>query len=80
MFHLFIASTLYVFLVCSISFDKTVIFISGFSCLSAIIIDFNIASSSINAPGKVKVTVRITDDISGVQWVKVFYYNPSKTQ
>jgi len=45
-----------------------------------VIQDFNISASSISAPGKVKVSVKITDDISGVQWVKVFYYNPSKTQ
>lgn len=53
---------------------------TGSDTTSPVIQDFNIASSSINAPGKVKVTVRIADDISGVQWVRVFYYNPSKTQ
>ena len=36
--------------------------------------------NNINAPDKVKISLNVTDDISGIRDVRVFYYNPSRSQ
>ena len=44
------------------------------------IISIEIDKNSIEAPDTVKISVEVTDDLSGVTYVTVVYYNPSESQ